>query len=103
MPSKINVREKVIIKHKGYLTCSNSGHATTIILLSLTFFLIVINLNLMSANAWNVSNASYDNVNRTTNGLDSILFKPDGTMLYVGYSTIGSSYQYVLAPSWNIT
>ena len=90
--------EKGWIKRNSIFTISRF-----VILLSLTFFLIVINLNLISANAWNVSNASYDNINLSTSGFDSILFKPDGTMLYVGFSTIGSAYQYTLSPSWNLT
>ena len=89
---------KILIKGN-----SGRGNLATLSFLLSTFFFLTINLQTISADAWNISNASYDNINVTTSGVDSILFKPDGTMLYVGYSTIGSSYQYVLAPPWNLT
>lgn len=56
---------------------------------------------------WNISTASYDNVNFSVGSQDGvpldIYFKPDGTTMYMMGGVNDAVYQYTLSTPWNVS
>jgi sugar lactone lactonase YvrE len=57
--------------------------------------------------AWNISTASYDNINFSTTAQDTaptgLYFKNDGTLMFVVGSTNDNVYQYALSTPWDVS
>ena len=57
--------------------------------------------------AWDLSTASYDSVSFSVVSQDTgprgIVFKPDGTKLYISATTSDSIYQYSLSTAWDLS
>ena len=60
-----------------------------------------------SAQRWDISTATYDNVSFSVSGQDTnpfgITFKPDGTKMYMVGFTNDRVYQYTLSTPWDIS
>ena len=57
--------------------------------------------------AWDISTASYDSVSFSVSSQgsqpDGLIFKPDGTAMYVSDITNDAIYQYTLSTAWDIS
>ena len=56
--------------------------------------------------AYDISTASYDSVNLNTSSQDNpvdVIFKPDGTKLYICGSNNSNIYQYSLSTAWDLS
>lgn len=57
--------------------------------------------------AWDISTASYDSVNldlsSQSTGMSGLIFKPDGTKLYICDNVNDSVYQYSLTTAWDLS
>jgi len=57
--------------------------------------------------AWDISSASYDSVSLSVSGQDTspngIVFKPDGTSMYIAGNTSNALFQYTLSTAWDLS
>jgi DNA-binding beta-propeller fold protein YncE len=75
-------------------------------ILSIIFSILLIFQMVVLATPWDVSTASYDSVSKSVGAQDGtpsgVVFKPDGTKMYImGYSS-DTVYQYSLSTAWNV-